>query len=186
MNKLTSITHACFEYITHACFESFRIFCFISAVNYFKVITIVRATDELGFKVCLFSFQYSNIKGSFDLRRHNSVLGIRQRIELKSLTYFLQYINNRKKAFTGRIKLPTANFRLNNRSNQIFLLGKVSSSSKSFFHNTSLKRNSLPLSMRDTSVSLQVFKSRLKSFLLSESNAIPVQLANTWRDFRFN
>ena len=129
----------------------------------------------------------SSIQGSFDLRIQKNVLGFRQRIELKSLTYFFQYINKRK-AFVDRIKLPTANFRLNHRSSQIILLGKVpsvSSSFKSFFHHVSLKWNSLPLSMRDTSVSLQVFRSRLKNFLLNESNAVPIHLANTWRDFRF-
>ena len=84
----------------------------------------------------------SSIKGSIDLRIHKSVLGIRQRIEPKSLTYFFQYINKRKKPNIGRRKLPTANFRLKNRSNQIFHLAKEpsdSSSSKSFLHHISLK-----------------------------------------------
>ena len=120
-----------------SCFESFWRFCFIHAANYLNVFIIVRETDELDFTVCLFS---SSIKCSFDLRIHRSVLGIRQRFVLKSLTYLFWYINNRKKAFMDRIRLPTANFRLNNRSNQIILLGKVpfvSSSSKSFFHHIS-------------------------------------------------
>ena len=39
--------------------------------------------------------------------------------------------------------------------------------------------------MRDSSVSLNVFKSRLKIHLEKESNAIPIQIASTWRDFRF-
>ena len=84
----------------------------------------------------------SCIKSSFDLRIHKSVLGLRQHIELKSLTYFFQYVNNRKEAFVDRIKLSTANFRLNKRSIQIILSGKVpsvSSSSKCFFQQISLK-----------------------------------------------
>ena len=108
----------------------------IPAANHLNVITIVRETDELGLKFVYFR---SSIKDSFDLRLHKSVLGFRQRIELKSLTFF-QYINNRKKAFVDRIKLPTVNLRLNNCSNQIILMGKVpsvSSVSKSFFHHIS-------------------------------------------------
>ena len=35
-----------------------------------------------------FVYFRSSIKGSFDLRTHNNVLGNRRRIELKSLTYF--------------------------------------------------------------------------------------------------
>ena len=160
------------------CFEFFRKICFISAAKYVNVFTIVRETDELGFEV---SFR-SSIKGSFDLRIHKTVLGDRQRIELKSITLFSTIAIVEKHLRT--IKLPIANFRFNNRSNQMILLGKlpsVSRFSKSFFHHISLKWNSL----RDTSVSLLVFKSRLKSFLVSESYVVPVHSANTWSDFRF-
>ena len=50
---------------------------------------------------CALKFVYfrSSIRSSLSLKKHKSVLGIRQRIELKSLTYFFQYINNRKKHF---------------------------------------------------------------------------------------
>ena len=39
--------------------------------------------------------------------------------------------------------------------------------------------------MRDPSVSLHVLKSLLKIHLDKESNAVPIQVASTWRDFRF-
>ena len=39
--------------------------------------------------------------------------------------------------------------------------------------------------MRDQTVSLHVFKSRTKIYLEKESNADPIQVASTWRDFRF-
>ena len=58
----------------------------------------------------------SRIKDSFVFRIKESVLGIRQRIELKSLTYFSRKIN-KKKLFQTK-KLLTTNLRLNNRSNQ--------------------------------------------------------------------
>ena len=63
----------------------------------------------------------SRIKDLFDFRIHENAAGIRQRIELKSLTYFSQYINRRKNAFLDERKLPTANIRLNNRSNRKFI-----------------------------------------------------------------
>ena len=47
----------------------------------------------------------SNIKGLFDLRIHKSVLGIRQRVELKSLTYSIQYIKTRKKSIFRQNKV---------------------------------------------------------------------------------
>ena len=73
-------------------------------------------------------------------------------------------------------------------SNQVIYMGNFSSLStsySSFFHYTSLKWNSPPLHMRDPSVSLHVFNSRLKTHLEKESNAVPIQVASTWRDFRF-
>ena len=84
------------------------------------------------------------------------------------------------------MKLPTATYRWNSRTNQVIYTGNFSSvSTSSFFHCTALKWNSLPLHMRDPSVSLHVFKIRLKIHLEKESNAVPIQVASTWRDFRF-
>ena len=105
----------------------------------------------------------------------------------KSLIYFFQYINNQKKAFQNQLKLPTATYRWNHRTNQVIYTGSLSSvlTCSSFFHCTALKWNSLPLHMRDPSVSLHVFKIRLKTHLEEESNAVPIQVASTWRDFRF-
>ena len=39
--------------------------------------------------------------------------------------------------------------------------------------------------MRDPSVSLHVFESRLKIYLEKESNAVPIQVASNWRDLCF-
>ena len=40
--------------------------------------------------------------------------------------------------------------------------------------------------MRDPSVSLHLFKSRIKIHLEKESNVVPIQVASTWRDFASN
>ena len=61
----------------------------------------------------------------------------------------------------------------------------VSTSCSSFYPCTSLKWISLPLHMRDPSASLHVFKGRLKFHPEKESKAVPIQVASTWRDFRF-
>ena len=106
----------------------------------------------------------------------------------KSLIYFFQYFLIQKKTFQNQLKLPTASYRWNSRTNQVIYLANVSSVStsySSFFHYTSLKWNSLPLHMRDPRVRLHVFKSRIKIHLEKESNAVPIQEASTWRDFRF-
>ena len=129
----------------------------------------------------------SSIKDSFDLRMHESVLGIRQRIELKSLTCFSSI--STIKSIYGQNKVAYRKFLIEQlfESNNFFGVGTICFIFlQVFFHLISLKWNSLPVSMRDTSVSLQVFRSRLKKFLLSESNAVPVHLANTCRHFRFN
>ena len=39
--------------------------------------------------------------------------------------------------------------------------------------------------MQDQGVSLHVFKSRLKIHLEKESNTVPIQVASTWRNFRY-
>ena len=100
----------------------------------------------------------------------------------------LQYINNQKKAFQNQLKLPTLSYRWNSRTNQVIYMcnfSPVSTSYPSFFHYTSLKWNSQALHMRDPSVSLHVFKSRIKIHLEIESNAVPIQVASTWRDLCF-
>ena len=106
----------------------------------------------------------------------------------KSLIYFFQYEINQKKAFQIQWKLPRASYRWNSRNNQVIYMGNflfVSTSYSSFFHYTSRKWNSLPLHMRDPIVSLHIFKSRLTNHLEKESNAVSIQVACTWRDFRF-
>ena len=129
----------------------------------------------------------SSFKSSSDLRKKKKIIGIKQLIELKSLTYLFQYLKKmRKKSFRTYLKIPTATFRWNNCTNQIILVGKsVSHSSNSFFHHSYLMWNSLPLYLKDTSVNLHTFKSRLKKHLTSESICMPIHISHTWRDFRF-
>ena len=96
--------------------------------------------------------------------KNKGIISIPHLIMFKSLIYFFQYINNQKKAFQNQLKLPTACYRWNSRTNQVIYMGdfflSISTSYSSFFQYTSLKWNSLPLHMRDPSVSLHVFKSR--------------------------
>ena len=52
----------------------------------------------------------SSIKSSFDLRIQKSLLGIRQRIELKSLTYFFQVYQQEKKSIYRQNKVTHRKF----------------------------------------------------------------------------
>ena len=53
---------------------------------------------------------------SSSLRISKSFIGIEKRI---GYTYLYQYLTNKKKAFQNTLRLPTANYRLNKRTNQI-------------------------------------------------------------------
>ena len=128
----------------------------------------------------------SSFKSSSDLReKKKKILGIKQLIELKSLVFLFQYLKNTKQAFQNTLKLPTAIFRWNNCTNQIIYVGSHVSLFSSFFHHSSSKWNSLPLYLRDTSISLHTFKSRLRKHLTLESSRMPIRTSHTWRDFRF-
>ena len=89
----------------------------------------------------------SSFKLSSDLRE-KKIIGIKQLIELKSLVFLFQYLRNTKKAFQRTLKLSTAIFRWNNRTNQIIYVGSHVSLFSSFFHHSSSKWNSLPLYLR--------------------------------------
>ena len=127
----------------------------------------------------------SSFKSSSDLREKKKVIGIKQLIELKSLVFLFQYLKNTKKAFQSTLKLPTAIFMWNNRANQIIYVRSHVSLFSSFFHHSSSKWNSLPLYLRDTSISVHTFKSRLRKHLTLESSRMPIHTSHTWRDFRF-
>ena len=109
--------------------------------------------------------------------------GIKQLIELKFLVFLIQFLKNTKKAFQSTLKLPTAIFRWNNRTDQIIYVGSHASLFSSFFHHSSSKWNSLPLYLRDTSVSLHTIKSRLRKHLTLESSRVPIHTSHTWREF---
>ena len=109
-----------------------------------------------------------NIKSSYESRKNKGIISIRPLIMFKSPIYFFQYIIDQKKSFQNQLKLPTTSNRWNSRNNQVIYIGNflsVSTSYSFFFHYTSLKWNSLPLHMRDPSVSLHVVKSRIKFHL---------------------
>ena len=76
-------------------------------------------------------------------------------------------------------------FRCNNRTNQIIYVGSHVSLFSSFFLHSSWKWNSLPLYLRNTSISLHTFKSRLRKHLSLESCRMPIHTSHIWRDFRF-
>ena len=102
---------------------------------------------------------------------------------MKSLVFLFQYLKNTKKAFQSTLKLPTANFRWNNCTNQIIYVGSHVSLFSSLFHHFSSKWNSLPLYLRDTSISLHIFES-LRKHLTLENSPVPIHTSHTWRDFR--
>ena len=126
-----------------------------------------------------------NFKSSSDPRKKKKIIVIKQLIELKSLVFLFQYLKNTKKAFQSTLKLPTAIFRWNNCTNQIIHVRSHVSLFSSFFHHSSSKWNSLPLYLRDTSISLHTFKSRLRKHVTLESSRMPIHTSHTWRDFRF-
>ena len=76
-------------------------------------------------------FFRSNIKSSYELRKSKGIISIRHSIMFKSLIYFFQYIHNQKKAFQNQLKLPTATYRWNSRTNQVIYMGNFSSVSTS-------------------------------------------------------
>ena len=82
---------------------------------------------------------------------------IEKRIELLCITYLYQYLTNKKKAFENTLRLPTANYRLNERTEQNIFDKHCSTASiqKSFFHLTSKKWNSLPIILRNLEKSKQ-------------------------------
>ena len=130
----------------------------------------------------------SKFKSSSLLRISKSFIGIEKRIELKCITYLYQYLTNRKKAFENTLRLPTANYRLNERTIHIIFDKHCSTASlqKSFFHLTSKKWNSLPITLRNLEKSKTEFKKKLKEFYVSELRNNPICTnTNTWRDFRF-
>ena len=130
----------------------------------------------------------SNFKSSSLLRISKSFIGIEKRIELKCITYLYQYLTNKKKAFENTLRLPTANYRLNERTKQIIFDKHCSTASlqKSFFHLTSKKWNSLPIILRNLEKSKTEFKKKLKEFYVSELRNNPICTnTNTWRDYRF-
>ena len=133
-----------------------------------------------------FVYFRSSFKSSSDLREKKKIIGIKQLIELK-LYYFCSNISKiLKKAFQSTLKLYMAIFRWNNRTNQIICVGSHVSLFSSFFHHSSSKWNSLPLYLRDTSISLlHTFKSRLRKHLTFESSRMPIHTSHTGRDFRF-
>ena len=68
----------------------------------------------------------SKFKSSEELRLNKGIVSVRNTLKHKSLCYFFQYIKH-KKPFKHDLFLPTANYRLNLRSNIIVLQGKNSS-----------------------------------------------------------
>ena len=123
----------------------------------------------------------SSFKSSSDRRGKKKIIVIKQPIELKSLVFLFQYLKITKKAFQSTLQLPTAIFRWNNRTNQIIYVGSHVSLFSSFFHHSSSKWNSLPLYLRDTSISLHTFKSPLRKHLTLESSCMPIHTSHTWR-----
>ena len=120
----------------------------------------------------------SKFKSSSLLRISKSFIGIEKRI----------YPTNKKKAFENTLRLPTANYRLSERTKQIIFDKHCSTASlqKSFFHLTSKKWNSLPIILRNLEKSKTGFKKNLKEFYVSELRNNPLCTnTNTWRDFRF-
>ena len=93
----------------------------------------------------------SKFKSSSLLRISKSFMGIEKRTELKCITYLYQYLTNKKKAFQNTLRLPTANYRLNKRTQQIIFNKRCSTASLQnlFFHLTSKKWNSLPIILRN-------------------------------------
>ena len=119
----------------------------------------------------------SSFKSSSDLRE-KKIIGRKQLI-CSNISKVL------KKAFQSTLKLPTAIFRWNKCTNQIIYMGSHVSLFSSCFHHSSSKWNSLPLYLRDASISLHTFKSRLRKHLTLESSRMPIHTSHTRRDFRF-
>ena len=109
-------------------------------------------------------FRSSFNKSSSDLRK-KKIFGIKQLIELKSLVFLFQYLKTTKKSLPEHFKSFCGDFWWNNRTNQLIYVGSHVSLFSTFFHHSSSKGNSLPLYLRDTSISLHTFKSRLRKHL---------------------
>ena len=115
----------------------------------------------------------SSIQLSCGLRIYKSTLSVRQLTELKSLTFFLQLTNKENLHRQNKVTHRMFSIEQPFKSNISFGEGTIGFIFlEVFFHHISLKWNSLPLSMCDTSGGLQIIKSRLKSFFLSETNAV--------------
>ena len=125
---------------------------------------------------------------SEDIRKSKNVISMRKLIDLGCLTYFFQLLKLERPAYQYT-SLPTSEFHLNGRTSKIIHHGNSSSAyiSSSFIRKVSTKWNSLPVFLRNVQISSQLFKSRLKKYLISESRyELPYYSVNTWRDFRIN
>ena len=70
---------------------------------------------------------YRSSKGSIELKISESILNIKQQIDLKGLEMLFAYINNEKEAFKDNLDLPTAKYRINQRNSKIVLIETIRS-----------------------------------------------------------
>ena len=86
-------------------------------------------------------FFRSKINSSAEQRKNKSFIGIEKRIELKCVTYHYQYLSNKRQAFIIALRLPTANYRISQRTSKQFLITTVQPlrNKKFSFHLTSMK-----------------------------------------------
>ena len=92
------------------------------------------------------TFFRSKHKSSRDIRLHKNILSVQQRLDVRSILYFYDYITCKKEPFSKSLKLPTAKYFINERTNKIIFQDHRTTTymSKSFFHNTATKWNDLP------------------------------------------
>ena len=134
------------------------------------------------------TFFRSSYKSSQQLRLNKNIISIQQRLNLRSLDYLKDYITGNKLAFADNLKLPSAKYGINSRTNKIIFQDHKSTTflSNSFFHSTATLWNTLPIYLRNLKTSSKTYKTRLKRYFLDINKTNPLSFgACTWKNFRF-
>ena len=134
------------------------------------------------------TFFRSSNKSSQQLRLNKNIISIQQRLNLRSLDYLKDYITGNKLAFADNLKLPSAKYGINSRTNKIIFQDHKSTTflSNSFFHSTATLWNALPIYLRNLKISSKIYKTRLKRYFLDINKTNPPSFgACTWKNFRF-
>ena len=133
------------------------------------------------------TFFRSKHKSSRDIRLHKNILSVQQRLDIRSILYFYDYITCKKEPFSKSLKLPTAKYFINERTNKIIFQDHRTTTymRKSFFHNTATKWNNLPQYLRSLDIPHSIKKGLTKHYLENNRTNPPSYVNCTWKNFRF-